>query len=942
MILDRELKEAASRGDVKFLGKYVSAKPTHFILASDHNGDNIFHLATRGIMSTPFIREAIQILSTRELHNLLSQQENYRKWNPLHLAAIWGNFELLHLMLSVYKKPSSSSSSGLHHVVVQYPPGGKPWLARGKDGRTPLHMFLEFNEEKCGLEILLMDLNLLCSIVDNYGNSPLFLAISYGFNNVALNILRSDCCYSLSGRHGFNPFHVASKCSEEVWRLLYKKHPELLLLVGEDGTSVLHEWAKEGKLRLLLLLQQVDTSSLEKLSLLRNADGDIPLLVAVKHDNEEFALCLVDKCRASDATLWRYENRCEFTALDLALDKGWENLVLHFISKDSWTYKEPIGRWQRRLLIAAEKQMGEVVNKICNAALELIGDENFSQFSTSTENYDGRTVFYIVSHCTEEIWRLLYRKHPDIVHVTGENGTSMLHEWAKRGELWPILLLEEVDMDSFHQLSCLANDDGDIPLHIAIEHDNEEFALSLLEKCTIRDSPQWRYENKDGIIPLDLALYQNLENLVLHIISRDSWICNVRSNRGESRLFIATEKGMDRVVQKICDYVAADSTQLNTVPTENHDGRTIMYVLSNCTEVTAKLLLKTFPQLMYKPDQNGKRPIDIASEFGAGWLTKLLIIKDPSSIAISPNVWIELCRRGHLEAIEAFVMHYDDFRQLCIEQEDSPLHNIRLTTYQEYEKFLAIPLLWEMKNRRDYDGKTPLHKALEREDILFAELLLHKGVNRSIRDRRHKTATKLLAELCDQYYEWEEMAQRVGINPRLRNLGSSAGEMRTTLSVVAALLATLTFAAAFTVPGGFDQSTGEIILVRKVSFSVFILADTYAMCCAMFVLFCLIWSMVCDQDESQLLIDRSVLVLIQSFYGTLVAFMTGVYTVVHHKSLWAAILICVMCSLVGISTNRSILFRVLDKLDRKDEARSKNKAGFPLKLTYYLIILSLF
>lgn len=172
------------------------------------------------------------------------------------------------------------------------------------------------------------------------------------------------------------------------------------------------------------------------------------------------------------------------------------------------------------------------------------------------------------------------------------------------------------------------------------------------------------------------------------------------------------------------------------------------------------------------------------------------------------------------------------------------------------------------------------------------------------------------------------MSQRVGINPRLRNLGSSAGEMRTTLSVVAALLATLTFAAAYTVPGGFDQNSGEIILVKKKSFIVFILADTYAMCCAMFVLFCLIWSMVCDEDESQLLIDRSVLVLVQSFYGTLVAFMTGVYTVMHHKSLFAAILICVMCSLVAISSNRSILFRVLDKLDKKDEARIKNKAGF--------------
>ncbi|KNA19511.1 hypothetical protein SOVF_061040 [Spinacia oleracea] len=889
MIIDWELKQLANRGDVKLFRKFLSIKATHYFLASDREG-NIFHNATRSVSSIPFLREAIHRLPTRELQILLSHQESFRDWNPLHLAAIWGNLEMIQLMLSVYIKQSSSSSpspsplpsssSGVH-VVVQYPPGGKPWLARAKDGRTPLHLFLEYNEEECGLEILFMDMKLLSSVVDNHGNSPLFLAVSNGFNKFALNILRSDFGYSVSGRDGFNPFHVSSKCSKEVWSLLHKKHPELLHVVGANGTSVLHEWAKEGKLRPLILLQQVDdTNSLKSLNLLRNIDGDNPLLVAVKNDNQEFAFCLVENSRVSDIPIWRYENKHEITALDVALEKGWERLVLHFISKDSWNYKEPVSRWQRRLLIAVQKQMGQVVNKICNAALELIAAQNFSQSSTTVENFDGQAIFYIMTHCTEEVWRLLYKKHPEIVHVTGENGTSMLHEWAKKGELWPILLLEEVDINSLQKLSLIANDDGDIPLHIAVHNDNEAFALCLVKKCRIRDSPQWQFQNREGITPFDMALHHHFENLVLHFISKDSWIYKERNGRGESRLFIAVEKGMDQVVQKICRYVSADSTQSVIVPTENHDGRTIFYVLSSCRETTAKLLLKTFPYLINKPDQNGKRPIDIASEYGAGWLTKLLITEDPSSVAISPNVWIGLCRRGHLESIEAFITCYDDFRQLCIEQEDSPLHRIKLTTYQEYEKFLAIPLIWEMKNRRDYDGKTPLHRALEREDILFAELLLHKGVNRSIRDKRHKTpATKLLAELCDHYYEWEEMAQRVGINPRLRNLGSSAGEMRTTLSVVAALLATLTFAAAFTVPGGFDQSSGEIILVRKASFLVFILADTYAMCCAMFVLFCLIWSMNCDQDESQLLIDRSV----------------------------------------------SILFRVLDKLDRKDEARSKNK-----------------
>lgn len=142
----------------------------------------------------------------------------------------------------------------------------------------------------------------------------------------------------------------------------------------------------------------------------------------------------------------------------------------------------------------------------------------------------------------------------------------------------------------------------------------------------------------------------------------------------------------------------------------------------------------------------------------------------------------------------------------------------------------------------------------------------------------------------------------------------SAGEMRGTLSVVAALLATLTFAAGFTVPGGLNEDDGEAILAKKAAFLVFILADTYAMCCSMLVLFCLIWSMVGDRDKSLILIDRSMVILVQSLYGTLVAFMTGIYATISHKSLWAAIIVIIMCSIVAISSNRAILDKVLDKL----------------------------
>ena len=162
------------------------------------------------------------------------------------------------------------------------------------------------------------------------------------------------------------------------------------------------------------------------------------------------------------------------------------------------------------------------------------------------------------------------------------------------------------------------------------------------------------------------------------------------------------------------------------------------------------------------------------------------------------------------------------------------------------------------------------------------------------------------------------MCEVIGVDPKLKTtyiqVKTNLAEMRSIISLVAALLATITFQAAFTVPGGFGNSSGEPILVTKATFLVFVISDTYAMCSSMLILFCMIWSMVCDQNKSSLLIDRSLVLLKQSLYGTLLAFMTGVYTVIHHKSLWAAVAVIIMCSAVVISANRRILYTVLSKL----------------------------
>ncbi|XP_074318956.1 protein ACCELERATED CELL DEATH 6-like [Silene latifolia] len=334
-------------------------------------------------------------------------------------------------------------------------------------------------------------------------------------------------------------------------------------------------------------------------------------------------------------------------------------------------------------------------------------------------------------------------------------------------------------------------------------------------------------------------------------------------------------------------------------------------------EKTGRKLLEKYWWLINLRDDSGKTALDYAKQSNAFWLVNML--NNPSLIKKEEFDWIEACKREETAAVLAFVDNCQDLQQACRRENDTPLHHIKLPTYKEYLNFLKIPSIAELKNTTDHEGATPLHRAIERKDKLFAKvLLLDEGVERIIQDHYGRTSMDLLARLCKENDDWEKMCKLIKVNPYLKTSyiqpGTNLDQIRNTLSVVAALLATITFAAGFTLPGGLDNTTGEAIFAKRVGFLVFLLADVYAMCTSMLVLFCLIWSMVSEPDMSRLLVDRSVFILMQSLYGTLLAFMAGIYTMIKHSALWAAIVIFVMCSIIGVSANRSILNRLIVKL----------------------------
>ncbi|KAA8527709.1 hypothetical protein F0562_035423 [Nyssa sinensis] len=119
--------------------------------------------------------------------------------------------------------------------------------------------------------------------------------------------------------------------------------------------------------------------------------------------------------------------------------------------------------------------------------------------------------------------------------------------------------------------------------------------------------------------------------------------------------------------------------------------------------------------------------------------------------------------------------------------------------------------------------------------------------------------------------------------------------------IVAALIATVTFAAGFTVPGGYDGNGGPdqgmAVLTRKAAFKAFVICDTIAMmfsACAVFIHF-----IAADDANKHKLIKHytsAYCLTIIAMGAMMVAFMTGLYTVLAHSPGLAISLCIISCS----------------------------------------------
>ncbi|GAB2279538.1 hypothetical protein Dimus_014183 [Dionaea muscipula] len=399
-----------------------------------------------------------------------------------------------------------------------------------------------------------------------------------------------------------------------------------------------------------------------------------------------------------------------------------------------------------------------------------------------------------------------------------------------------------IEMD----LVAEVNGEGDTALHIALKNHNEEMAAYLVDKYPSASY----YANYSNVSPLYLAIKAGYWELAQSMLARKP---------------IGDEDVKNRLLQ----------------------GKSVVHaaiMVRNTGHLDAvRYLLDEFPNYAYKVDKDSSFPIHQAA------------------------------RGGHVLVMEEFLSRFPSMKNMRNQQCLNILHMASISGKTDMVSYLLkIQDIDRLINMRDKNGNTPLHLAVLGGHVKVVSIFTwDERVDLSLQNKLGMTALNVVEynyygstlSIYEQRLAWLALsyanAPRARCpNPKQPNPNNYKDRV-STLLLVSMLVTTVTFAAGFTIPGGYSSS-GLAIFAHKPKFQAFVITNTTALYSSILAVLALIYAQFGDLRLILVSLKFAVPLLGISLAMMSVTFMVGVDLLVNDIC-WLSILILVIGSIFLVS-----------------------------------------
>ncbi|KAJ4899519.1 Ankyrin repeat family protein [Raphanus sativus] len=502
--------------------------------------------------------------------------------------------------------------------------------------------------------------------------------------------------------------------------------------------------------------------------------------------------------------------------------------------------------------------------------------------------------------------------HSDFDKVTPHNNNA-LHIAAKHQGLDFATAI----LDLRPSLLLVENNNGDTPIHVAASVGSLQVLQLLVNSASLDIENRGitkqllRNTNKQKDSALHVALKSGHVDVAKLLVEQDAGLLDMANNSNESPLYLAIERGLF----DIADHILATSPSVTGTGPKGMNALHAAVDSDIVSTVFLTKLMEARPEMIKEVDSNGWTPLHYSVWLGKVEITRLLLQQDSSAAYISDKEGqcpLHLAAStGQIDAYRELVGFCPYVWELVDGKGRTSLHSAIISRKRGIvDCILEMPeISLHLLNETDVDGNTPLHLSVVfKWQAVLLLLLENKRVDKFVMNRDHLTAAELFYsrnqeisyEVTMTYYALQrynkQPSQRQNIETKNKQEKADVeesnarndGAMYEVHLLVAVLVATVAFAAAFQLPGGYKQD-GTPTLMEKAAFKCFLVFDTIAFCFSVTTVYFLFYASRHGFRARSSFLYMSCLLMVVSLIAMASAFVSGMYLISSKSRLLALV-----------------------------------------------------